>query len=531
MTPSQKPIEEKIKARITEISDVVVANSWMQLYSLITHINRVTEQVLPDTVRTQSSETVLYLINSFKHFAFYFYERFSDLVVSEVEASKHPYTLHRGVSRLCNYWESISPMLHAVRDPRVRVLETLVREAQPSKLLQMRWSKRIEDYLNYKNRIQFKTAVTDWVKETENKAVGLITLPYYSRRFELVRFEYAPYVYLTGVPLYDLETPWTWQVVWHEMAGHVADQLERGDQNGIPQINQIVKEVETAIQALEDKLRPQSLAKWLETSLAGESTRFARADDSEPPDFVISKTGWMAEFLEDAYSVLSLGPTMLTTLRRVLHQHYENADSLGDERHPSLRLRLLMAAALLREMGYTQEDLAIADFGTDDWEECEKLQVVAKAIKRILAGEEGYVPRLYERPRGDQAQKVRDALLGQSASRDDISVSALVTGAHLAFEKTPQQAVQITQKSWKVITGIAERMRSDQQISTFTLPPEDYFKLLLVDKSWEELIGEEYQRADYVSPGNHTANQHPVWITFTAHGVGHSLWHTTAQHG
>ncbi len=53
----------------------------------------------------------------------------------------------------------------------------------------------------------------------------------------------------------------------------------------------------------------------------GELGRAVRRGESKK---VVNPDGWSAELLEDAYSVLCLGPAMFVTLRRVLRQHYQD---------------------------------------------------------------------------------------------------------------------------------------------------------------------------------------------------------------
>lgn len=520
-TPTErtKPIDEtqtQIEERVKTEKDPVTTSGWMQLHSLVEHIRHMTMKLV-GRESSQSAAAALYLVNCFVSFAYHYYDAFYKSLNAdgEIKSDQHKriHWQHQAIEKLCNDWEALNPLLYAVKDPSVRVLETLVRGAKPSEDWATRW---VEEWAQTTTSYWDKTKQQvweDWAQEEwgdEKWELGVITVPYYGRHFELVRFDYAPHVSVTGVPIYNLATPWDWHVVWHEMAGQVVRQLEKIE--GDEETNRIEQEILPA-------LPEDTWETWRKKYYYGIS-----GDEDALAWDGIDKAGWIAELLEDGYGVLSLGSTMRSALQSVLRQHYEDDDALGDERHPPPRLRFDMAGAMLLEMNFGPEKLKELGLTDEEIKACKDLQPVAEILYRTLAE---YVRQVFDPSRTSEIDKLKDELLARG-NIDKASIPALIAAVRLAFEEQPQDAKRIADNARRVIRSMSVASQTAKEI---TPPPDEYFKKLVEGKEWGELLSKSFQKTDLaVHKDNHTKWEENLWLRgFYLHKNWHWLWHGTAS--
>jgi hypothetical protein len=513
------------KAKVAE--DAVVANSWMQMSGLIMHIQKMTNKLVGKRWnKGQSAVVVRYLVNCFVNFAYHYYDAFckSLLDESESELDKRAYRYHQAIEKLCNDWEALFPLLYAARmakDSYFRILQALVGSAEPSmhywKQMWQQWEwNGVED--------SELTAWNAWKADQwgdQPWKQGTITIPHYGRHFELVNFRYAPGVFVVGVPLYNLESPWDWHVVWHEMGGRVVHQLEKEERT-----EQILKEIpKEAWDAWRDKYAaPQDGDNDGEGASASDSPAEAELSWDN-----IQKPGWVAEFLEDAYSIISLGPVMVTTLRRVLRQHYEEDHTLQDDRHPPPCLRFDMAGAVLLEMGFQKEKLQELEL---DPQNCSALGPVAEILYRTMTGdsESRYVRQAFNPDDAGAAEGLKDELLTKEAKDiTDAPTSTLIAAACLAFEKDPQAGPQIARTVREMI--VRSTPRDEITLDDIEIAPERQFVRLVEGKTWRQLLGESFHDEDpAIYYKHHHSGQFKRWLRgFWLHGQWHQLWHGTRE--
>lgn len=515
-------IEKMIREKV---NDVTTTNGLMHLLGLITHIRQMTDQlVAKDT--SQSAIAVRFLVNCFVSFAGYYYAAFSKSLDEDdkikTDPRKKTYRQHQAIERLCSDWEILTPLLYAIKDPRVRLLEALVHEAEPNenywkqeweawswgKIVQQGWLRPLQPHGEDWN-VEWEKWIQKTWKETSWQS-RIITLPYFGRRFELVKFIYAPYVFVTSVPLYNLETPWDWPVVWHEMAGHVVRQLEETDG-----INRRI------IPALPDDILEMWQKMYAKPTL-DDPTADSLWDNVELAD-------WIAELFEDQYSVLSLGPAMVTTMARVLRQHYEDDYTLEDMRHPPIRLRLDMAGATLLEMGIAQEDLKELEL---DIKNCQNLRSTAGALCLVSTRSEGYagyVSRVFNPNLITLSNKLKDRLLaGKEIPDRELNIPALIAAARMAFEEQPDKGRHIAETLQATVKSIANTVQDPVELPPL---PDEYFKKLVEGKTWEDLLEEPFHSIDHATPSGHNHKKsNRVCLVFSAHGKTHAMWTSKKHH-
>lgn len=372
-------------------------------------------------------------------------------------------------------------------------LRTLVREAAPGKRWIDHWSddwrSRVPVYRKSGERV-------DWESRWQD---AIITIPYYGTRFELLRFDYAPYVFVTGVPLQDLETPWQWHVVWHEMAGQIVLDLVKR------------KEIDKIVKAATD------LGQWDEWRVMVESAVNSRPSAAEPMTISfadVDRSGWMQELVEDAYGVLSLGPSMLLAMKQVFARYYLGDIALFDTRHPPVKLRLDMAAALLQIMGFG--DTLTPDEATA----ATSLQDVAQLVAKLLR--DGYVGKEFSaRPDAKAESGLQDEFVN-GRPVGGVPTAALLAAARLAFDQKPANGLDIARAAYESLPA------ADEPYVALPAPDDDFFESLVARSSWKELLHQAFHVYDGATPRGH--DSHPVTLSWTAHGESHSIRHTTADH-
>jgi hypothetical protein len=164
-----------------------------------------------------------------------------------------------------------------------------------------------------------------------------------------VRFNYAPQVALIGVPITTLQTPWQWSVIWHELAGLLVGQekiraliydfLDTLPEAGRPlwQPWEEAYQLEAEQNLLLRNQPPGNTPTILNVTLSANTS-------------VYSRHGWLEEFIEDACTILTLGPTAYDILVTLFTHRYQNLDQGSDYRHPVPGLRLEVAYQVLRCM-------------------------------------------------------------------------------------------------------------------------------------------------------------------------------------
>ncbi|MEZ4736801.1 MAG: hypothetical protein R3E79_57705 [Caldilineaceae bacterium] len=172
-------------------------------------------------------------------------------------------------------------------------------------------------------------------------AKEITVVPSFGRQFHLVKFRYAPNVALVSMPVFALQTPWEWSVLWHELATLVIANQE---------VSEWITTFATAA---------RQTALWQRWLLIDAEQPAPAADPfpHAPVDAVvvdpigdIDQIGWMEELVEDACSILVLGPVAYRVLHSVLAQRNEQMDIRSDTRHPPPNLRLEVAYQLLWQM-------------------------------------------------------------------------------------------------------------------------------------------------------------------------------------
>ncbi|MBX7237403.1 MAG: hypothetical protein K1X65_23695 [Caldilineales bacterium] len=469
-------------------------NSLIQLQGLITHVDQLLAE-LKSQVQNQTNEGIQYLINCYQQFAINFYAAFDRSLKADPNepAEKYAYWRERAIEKLVNYWNMLSPLLSGIQDPRMAKLRTLVREAAPGKRWIDHWSddwrSRVPVYRKSGERV-------DWESRWQD---AIITIPYYGTRFELLRFDYAPYVFVTGVPLQDLETPWQWHVVWHEMAGQIVLDLVKR------------KEIDKIVKAATD------LGQWDEWRVMVESAVNSRPSAAEPMTISfadVDRSGWMQELVEDAYGVLSLGPSMLLAMKQVFARYYLGDIALFDTRHPPVKLRLDMAAALLQIMGFG--DTLTPDEATA----ATSLQDVAQLVAKLLR--DGYVGKEFSaRPDAKAESGLQDEFVN-GRPVGGVPTAALLAAARLAFDQKPANGLDIARAAYESLPA------ADEPYVALPAPDDDFFESLVARSSWKELLHQAFHVYDGATPRGH--DSHPVTLSWTAHGESHSIRHTTADH-
>jgi hypothetical protein len=345
----------------------------------------------------------------------------------------------------------------------------------------------------------------------------IAVVPHVGRHFELVRFHYAPYVALIGVPFFDLQTPWEWSVIWHELAGILVAQ-------------QSVQEMITKfLEQLPDSTWEEWEKRYVPETSEGEavdvpavSHRDSATDaGGESIESPINRRGWLEEWVEDACSILALGPAAYQILVTVFQQRHSNLVELKDERHPPPGLRLEVAYRLLTKMAKNdpQARKALKSVKTNH-SKAEGDSGAAEIAEWIWANAETLVKSVFDWRTGE-SDELSD--LGQLVRRIVI--------------ESRQRILQPDQG--KVIWNEAQSLLNDwlleNQVVSLRVVDSEFPKLKsqakgfiekIEGKSWEELQELALSETDHVSPKKHRkTKKHPTWITFQAHGRSHWLYH------
>lgn len=557
-----KELDELIQSRLSALGDSDAAKGWMQFKGLLDHVRRLSENLFAEqstgTARfsSQSIEVIHYMLTCYIRYAWAYFNQACELINAIKDFKENPrkkiYWRHRVLKRLLDDWDAVSPLLLAAKDPRVKNIEALLLAAEPTlKWVAQTWeqsARQFDEMDYYAGRA--KPDVED----------VLVTLPYYGRHFELLRFDFAPFVSVMGVPLTDLDTPWGWQVIWHEMAGHIVHKLQEE-----AMLAAIVTRID-AVLATIDPLPENTWQEWIKARhLPPEPTAPDRQinceelfEDEASRDLcreffetlgeegmAVDREGWVAELLEDAYSTLSLGPEMLNTLKYVLRQHYQTDDQLNDDRHPTVRLRLLMTAALLREMEFNWDKIELDDNMRDA---AEALRPVATVLRQELEIG-GFVSTPFDPALEGTAGELEQVLNSKDTRIHDFVnhttevIPVLVSASRRALEANPNTAEQIIESTLALVSQLEPR--PFQQLD----PPEPPFFDELVKNMLEdvdeqndpfaalmEMLMKGFIFSDKASPEAHIhpigkdGKEQPVVLKFTAHGDPHTIRHPLRQH-
>jgi hypothetical protein len=558
-------LDELINSKLTTLQgDPDAAKGWMQFKGLLDHVRRLSENLFaeqstgPARFTSQSIEVIHYLLTCYIRYAWAYFNQACELIDRVEDFKTTPrqkiYWRHRVLKRLLDDWDAISPLLLAAKDPRVKNIESLLLAAEPAlQWVEKRWEQSVEQF----EKMDYYAS-----REKPDVRSALVTLPYYGRHFELLRFDFAPFVSVMGVPLYDLDTPWGWQVIWHEMAGHIVHKLKEDGQ-----LAAIVNQVETKLAAI-DPLPDNTWQEWLKArelplepvtpatqinceelfddELSQDMCRKFFENLRKEGTMVVDREGWVAELLEDAYSTLSLGPEMLSTLKYVLRQHYQTDDQLYDDRHPTVRLRLVMTAALLREMGFGPFEI---DLEADMLDAAEALRGIAVVLRQQLTGG-GFVTVPFDPNFEMTAGKLESMLTSENIKILDLFnrttevVPVLVSASRRALEANPGAAERIVESALSMVKQLEPRQFQELD------PPEPPFFDELVNQLFEdvdeqndpfaalmEMLMKGFIFIDKASPEDHV---HPpgkkgwaasVILKFNSQdGTPHTIHHYLSEH-
>lgn len=499
----------------------IKASGQSQLAGLLDHVRNTTAQVLAEPeLQNQSTALVRYVVDCFVHFAQAYFHAITAALDADAEVGAqqlYAYQQHRAIERLCGNWEALVPLLYATSDPRVDLLETLVSAALPNpywlELMLQEWDAHTEA-LPGKARVRNRSALT-------GNQLHFITVPYFSRRFELLRFFYAPYVAVSGVPIYDLRSPWDWHVVWHEMAGHLVQ----------------VMTSHRVIARLADKINTGSADDiWATWRTLYEHAPGA-ADDTHPWEQV-NPADFVAELLEDAYCVISLGTTTLSTLTRVLPQHYESSYGLADLRHPSMQMRIDMAAALLLDLGNTSASLSELGVTPEQLERCTQLLPGIRMLHATLVGNEdqAMIVQRKEQLLNGQVEAVERHLLAGASVEGTPSIPTLIAAARLAFEAHPEEHTTIAERAMQLAGQAADTFALNasalKPAKPLPLPDQQFFTDLVAGQSWQQLLQTSFQTVDFATPFGHPHPHGEITLRFSSDdGTPHAITHNQFEHG
>lgn len=494
-----------------------------QLAGLLAHIRDTTSQVLGEAGATsQSAMLVRYVVDCFTQFARSYYQAFTVALRADPAVTGNPqlyaYQQHRAIERLCSDWDLLVPLLYATADSRVRVLEALFSAALPNPywidLMFQQWDART-DALPGKARVRNRAMLT-------GHRLHFITVPYFSRRFELVRFFYAPYVAISGVPIYDLESPWNWHVVWHEMAGHIT------------QVMHTLHAVERLAGQISTGAAGDAWALWRRLYEHAPGATPAAGDEPwknvKPIDFV-------AELLEDAYPALALGPTTLPTLQRVLAQHYRDAYQLEDLRHPPMQMRIDCVATSLLILGSSRDELAQFGMTDEQFQRCEQLAPSVRQIHEALLGNDrpAIVAQRAEKLSAAQIDPLKQHLLVGEAFAGTPSIPTLIAAARQAFEQQPAERAAIAERTMHIVGNTAQTLAAatagQEPGKPLPLPDDQFFGDLVSGLSWQDLLRTTFQATDFATPFEHGHPHQEVNLRFTSNdGMPHTVVHNQFEH-
>lgn len=514
--------------------DPSLTNSLTHLYGLFSHIEEMKKRYV-DGQTSQSASAGRYLADSFMSFARAYFDAFIKALDADtsVTQSRRPYLMHKAIQRLSGDWEELARILAAIDGPYIAVLEALVQVARPS----AQWA---SDHVAQEEKRKGQSIV----KKASEMPPQFITLPYFGRHFELISFKYAPDVFVTGVPLYNLESPWDWHVVWHEMAGHIVNLLEESkeiEKRIIPNLEARnywqVWRARYDLASGRDTRERGSTHTGATTATVGRTgpdhAGDREAERETPPTWdEIRKADWIAEILEDAYGILSLGPAMYRSLEHVLRQNYADDFELTDKRHPPLRLRLDMAGAiLLTRLAEKDHRSILTSLGFDDERiaACEELRPIAQVIVETLIGDgvhPSYIRNLFDPSEVEMAETLKQQLLENQELTPGATIPALINAAHLAFKQEPRAALHISKATKAAITAMSP---IEAGLQSPAMPDNAVVQSLVDGKSWQELLDEPFSTSDNAAPLDHPSDK-GVWLEWSTPHGRHKIWHATSDH-
>lgn len=149
---------------------------------------------------------------------------------------------------------------------------------------------------------------------------------------------------------------------------------------------------------------------------SGNSTDSSEDDDPTAKRYRRIIANWLEELIEDAVSVMCLGPAFVNEMEHILRKYYAT-DLLGDARHPSIQLRVAVAYMVARNLGYQFPNPPNNRFLATDNEAMDQLgRVVFKAVRTK-------VQRFATPDSGGRAfalgQKMRDTLRDETFSDNE----------------------------------------------------------------------------------------------------------------
>lgn len=293
----------------------------LQLMSLCTYAHSVRDEI-QNRVRavTPASATLVSLINSFVEGAAAYFGAAVQLTAQMKESGTittvdRVSLLHAIIRKLATEWTQIEHLVPAVlmaREPALELVTGVVKGAHKS----------------------LNIAQTD----------DIHVVPLFGTRFELTRFAYAPGIALLSIPAFDLYNPWKWSVIWHELAA-----LVLRDPTIQTKIDAFVSDPQRDWDKLKRDWEALTLTDRTIMPVNGHGIR-ATLEPADVADFGFARKDWVEEFVEDACTVLSLGPIAYEILKEVMIQHYGGLNRHGDTRHPHPALRVEAAYQLLKRL-------------------------------------------------------------------------------------------------------------------------------------------------------------------------------------
>lgn len=330
--------------------------------------------------RTPARNAIESLLHSFMELAVAYYTAVATAATREQAATiDQKYAIQQAIDKLSEEWMRLAPTVQVAafdEQSPFRLLSYMVAGAYRSLMLEQ------------------KCQIT--------------VIPHFGRHFNLVKFRYAPDVSLMSMPVFALQTPWEWSVIWHELAGLVIVQSD------------VAAWIDAFVAA--EKGRWSIWTAWTKLDQAPPQVAVAAAVPVAAivaePLAVIDRRGWIEELVEDACSILTLGPVAYVVIHDVLAQRALNMDARKDGRHPPPNLRLEVAWQLLTLMAAAQGGALSADIKREHGR-YENDAGAHKVAKWIWGGRTKIVRMVYddwgnEDPDKNELLKVSTAVLRRS---------------------------------------------------------------------------------------------------------------------
>ena len=511
-----------------------------QLRGLVQYVESVEDRVERVIKSAKSSDSahiavrVDYLLKSYIEFTLQFYNSFAQSLRAETDLPARQKSYQQGQALLTLYreWDVIDKLAASIDIPKARILDVLLTVAAPNEKFMQAYYQHQSEPLTADTTLTYGDLLpnlqrfwpADWLEDygIDKAALGKLNnspfesmpagsrldpaefgtlysddpnfrdsigtideqlnidlqsaqsqtiqiIPYYSDLYGAVFFKYAPQIVGISIPAFRLSTPWDWGIVWHEVATFVA----RNYRHLFP----IEWDALVDSFALPDLRMIYTLgnpSKW--------------PDDIDPED-------WIEEILEDGYSILSLGPSTLPTLERVLQQYYLDDYELADHRHPPVMMRLDMARLLLQKMGFALEVSATAE----QEERMASLEPFATALHGRL---QEVVVQVFDQDSWNDAV--------QAEKNIDETLTTLTDLRHLVI---------LSQRLWlndylNINTDLVKKLLAALS-STDSPPavplepmPNGLFTKMFKDKNWSELISSVYHTTDFVRARHHNWATH-----------------------